>query len=88
MCEASYSGFQTSVQLESIVYTIFVNLVPSILNSCYNIVKLIYQTKGSISLVRGLFEGAYYNTWMSELCMVYSRARTKQGHEAIKEIQY
>ena len=62
----------------------FVNLVPGILNSCC-IVKLIYQCKGSISLVlHSLFEGAYYNTRMGELCAVYLRAQTKQGCEVIK----
>ena len=61
-------------------------MVQSILISCYVcVVKLIYQSKGWISLVHGLFEGAYY--LMSELCAVYSRAQTKQGHEVIKEIR-
>ena len=45
------------------------------------LVKLIYQSKGSTSL----FEGTYYNTRMSELCVVYSRAQTKQGYKVIKE---
>ena len=50
--------------------------------------KLIYQRKRSISLVHGLFKGAYYNTRMIKLCAVYSRVQTKLGCKVIKEIQY
>jgi len=33
----------------------------------------------------GLFEGAYYNTSMGEVCVVYSRARFIQGRGLIEE---
>ena len=45
--------------------------------------------KESINVVlRGLFEGAQYNFEAWAKCAVYSRARTKQGRGAIKEIRY
>ena len=48
------------------------------------------QVKGRFILeaVRGLFEGAYYNSHMGEVCAVYSRSRTKQGRGLIEEIRY
>ena len=56
---ASYKGFPTSVQLDPqyacIIYFVHVVLVFLIL---VFIVKLIYQSKESISLVRSLFEGS------------------------------
>ena len=40
-------------------------------------------------VLRGLFEGrgAYNNARTGEVCAVYSRVRTKQGRELIKEIR-
>ena len=49
----------------------------------YRQIKL--SSKESISLLRGQFEGAYYNTQVGELCAVSSKVRTKQGHELINE---
>ena len=40
-----------------------------------------------LTLLRGLFEGAQYNSEAGEKCAVYSRARTKQGRGVIKEIR-
>ena len=37
--------------------------------------------------MRGLFEGAQYNSEAGAKCAVYSRARTKQGRGVIKEIR-
>ena len=39
------------------------------------------KVKGRFVLraVRGLLEGAYWNTQVGEMCTFYSRARTKQG---------
>ena len=47
------------------------------------------KVKGRFVLraVHSLFEGAYYNTQMGEMCAVYSRARTKIGYGLIEEIQ-
>ena len=39
-------------------------------------------------MLRGLFEGARYNSEAGAKCAVYLRARTKQGHGVIKEIRY
>ena len=39
-------------------------------------------------MLRGLFEGAQYNSEAWAKCAVYSRARTKQGRGVIKEIRY
>ena len=39
-------------------------------------------------VLRGLFEGAQYNSEAWAKCVVYSRARTKQGRGVIKEIRY
>ena len=39
-------------------------------------------------MLRGLFEGAQYNSEARAKCAVYLRARTKQGHGVIKEIRY
>ena len=39
-------------------------------------------------MLRGLFEGAQYNSEAWAKCAVYSRAQTKQGREVIKEIRY
>ena len=39
-------------------------------------------------MLRGLFEGAQYNSEAGAKCAVYSRARTKQGRGVIKEIRY
>ena len=39
-------------------------------------------------MLRGLFEGAKYNSEDWAKCAVYSRARTKQGRGVIKEIRY
>ena len=39
-------------------------------------------------MLRGLFEGAQYNSEAGAKCTVYSRARTKQGRGVIKEIRY
>ena len=39
-------------------------------------------------VLRGLFEGAQYNSEAWAECAVYSRARTKQGCGVIKEIRY
>ena len=39
-------------------------------------------------MVRGLFEGAQYNSEAGAKCAVYSRARTKQGRGVIEEIWY
>ena len=39
-------------------------------------------------MVRGLFEGAQYNSEAGAKCADYSRARTKQGRGVIKEIRY
>ena len=39
-------------------------------------------------MLRGLFEGAQYNSEAGAKCAVYSRVRTKQGHGVIKEIRY
>ena len=41
-----------------------------------------------LTLLRGLFEGAQYNSEAWAKCAVYSRARTKQGRGVIKEIRY
>ena len=38
-------------------------------------------------MLRGLFEGAQYNSEAGAKCAVYSRARTKQGRGVIKEIR-
>ena len=38
-------------------------------------------------VLRGLFEGALYNSEAGAKCVVYSRARTKQGRGVIKEIR-
>ena len=40
-----------------------------------------------IVVLRGLFEGALYNSEAGAKCAVYSRARTKQGRGVIKEIR-
>ena len=40
-----------------------------------------------LMLLRGLFEGAQYNSEAGAKCAVYSRARTKQRRGVIKEIQ-
>ena len=37
--------------------------------------------------MRGLFEGAQYNSEAGAKCAVYSRARTKQRRGVIKEIR-
>ena len=54
--------------------------------------KTIQFTIGKISsinvVLRSLFEGAQYNSEAGAKCAVYSRARTKQGREVIKEIRY
>ena len=39
-------------------------------------------------MLRGLFEGAQYNSEAGAKCAVYSRARTKQGRGVIKEIRH
>ena len=39
-------------------------------------------------MVRGLFEGAQYNSEAGAKCADYSRARTKQGRGVIEEIRY
>ena len=39
-------------------------------------------------MLRGLFEGAQYNSEAWAKCAVYLRARTKQGHRVIKVIRY
>ena len=39
-------------------------------------------------MLRGLFEGAQYNSEAGEKCTVYSMVRTKQGRGVIKEIRY
>ena len=39
-------------------------------------------------MLRGLFEGAQYDSEAGAKCAVYSRARTKQGRGVIKEIRY
>ena len=39
-------------------------------------------------MLRGLFEGAQYNSEAGAKCAVYSRERTKQGCGVIKEIRY
>ena len=39
-------------------------------------------------MLRGLFEGALYNSEAGAKCTVYLRARTKQGRGVIKEIRY
>ena len=39
-------------------------------------------------MLRGLFEGAQYNSEAGAKCAVYSMARTKQGRGVIKEIRY
>ena len=39
-------------------------------------------------MLRGLFEGAQYNSEAGAKCAVYSRAQTKQGRGVIKEIRY
>ena len=39
-------------------------------------------------MLRGLFEGAQYNSEAGAKCVVYSSARTKQGRGVIEEIQY
>ena len=39
-------------------------------------------------MLRGLFEGAQYNSEAGAKCAVYSRERTKQGCGVIKEIVY
>ena len=36
-------------------------------------------------MLRGLFEGAQYNSEAGAKCAVYSRARTKQGRRVIKK---
>ena len=38
-------------------------------------------------VLRGLFEGAQYNSEAWAKCAVYSRAQTKQGRGVIKEIR-
>ena len=47
-----------------------------------NLVKIVNYV-----MLRGLFEGAQYNSEAWAKCAVYSRARTKQGRGVIKEIQ-
>ena len=39
-------------------------------------------------MLRGLFEGAQYNSEAGAKCAVYLRARTKQGRGVTKEIRY
>ena len=39
-------------------------------------------------MLRGLFEGAQYNSEAGAKRAVYSKARTKQGRGVIKEIRY
>jgi len=41
-----------------------------------------------LGAVRGLFEGVYYQHSNGEVCAVYSRARSIQGHGLIEEIRY
>ena len=48
-----------------------------------NLVKIVNYV-----VLRGLFEGAHYNSEAWAKCAVYSRARTKQGRGVIKEIRY
>ena len=61
---------------------LFINLVRSSIQ--FTIGKV-----SSINVVlRGLFEGAQYNSEAVAKCAVYSRARTKQGRGVIKEIRY
>ena len=54
--------------------------------------KTIQFTVGKVSsinvVLRGLFEGAQYNSEAGAKCAVYSRARTKLGRGVIKEIRY
>jgi len=40
------------------------------------------MVKGRLVLgtVRGLFEGAYYNTQMGGVCAIYSRVRINRGY--------
>ena len=54
--------------------------------------KTIQFTVGKVSsiivVLRGLFEGAQYNSEAGAKSALYSRARTKQGRGVIKEIRY
>ena len=48
-----------------------------------NLVKIVIYR----CVVRGLFEGAQYNSEAGAKCADYSRARTKQGRGVIEEIR-
>jgi len=54
------------------------------------IVPFFVKVKGRLVLgaLRGLFEGAYYNTQMGEVCAVYSRVQSILGRGLIEEIPY